>query len=130
MSSYLELPGFTDPFARYLESGRAYVRFAIEHPQLYRATMLPLDPGADLTAELEDAAERTFDQLQGIVEEAMSVGAIRTGDAYAVAITSWTVAHGIAMLLIDGQLPRKHPGRTPEEIADAIFTRMYFGLHP
>ncbi len=79
-------------------TGRAYVRFAIAHPALFRlvfthgaATGLN-GPECGLAAEmLEDSAARKSG-----------------GDPLAtrrIAVQAWALVHGLAMLMLDGQLP-------------------------
>jgi AcrR family transcriptional regulator len=71
--------------------GRAYRRFALEHPHLYRLmTSGPL-PRELLTPGVEDrAAQPLFDMLEGDADHARA---------------AWAFAHGMAILELDGRFP-------------------------
>ncbi|MFH8283740.1 TetR/AcrR family transcriptional regulator [Streptomyces antibioticus] len=88
----------------------AYVRFALDHPALFRAMFAePCDP----TSEERVAATAAISQyVQGIVRDAFP-GADDTG---ALATTVWALVHGLAFLHLDGKLDAS----TPEIVADQV----------
>jgi AcrR family transcriptional regulator len=78
--------------------GLAYVRFAMNTPELYRiATMGEGRPGSDVDMTLNSSA---FLHLRNSVESLMAEGVYPPGDATAMALELWTVTHGVAALLI------------------------------
>jgi AcrR family transcriptional regulator len=78
--------------------GLAYVRFALATPELYRiATMGEGRPGSDVDATLNSSA---FVHMRNSVESLMREGIYPAGDPTIAALELWTVAHGIAALLI------------------------------
>lgn len=90
------------------DGGMAYVGFALSHrahfevmfrPELYRAD----DP------ELMAARDATFATLQGAVE-AGNPG-MEPDEVMGTVLASWSVAHGFAVLWLNGNLP-------PEVVAD------------
>jgi AcrR family transcriptional regulator len=77
-------------------TGRAYVRFALAHPALFRFMFTQGDP-------IEHGPEN--DQAQALL--AANTLAI-TGDkdkAERLALQAWAVSHGVAMLMLDGRIP-------------------------
>jgi AcrR family transcriptional regulator len=77
------------------EMGEAYVRFALEHPQLFRLMFggaLPIDK----YAELRSAAAATY---QGLVEAFKEMPRPELAAAAA-----WSLVHGLAHLKLDGHL--------------------------
>lgn len=83
--------------AGFAETGRAYVRFALAHPALFRLIFAHGDP-ADFTGSEPDPA-------RDILEEA-TVGLTGGGPAAErLATQAWAIAHGIAMLMLDRRLP-------------------------
>lgn len=83
--------------AGFAETGRAYVRFALAHPALFRLIFAHGDP-ADLAGSEPDPA-------RDILEEA-TVGLTGGGPAAErLATQAWAIAHGIAMLMLDRRLP-------------------------
>ncbi|MBD2775312.1 TetR/AcrR family transcriptional regulator [Iningainema tapete] len=97
------------PLRRLEASGVAYVQYAIAHPSHYRVMfgsyrgehMKATQPNPSLVA----AGEQTFMVLVNLIMEGQSAGMVRPGDAKELAWVAWSLVHGLAMLLIDGQLP-------------------------
>lgn len=78
--------------------GKAYVRFAVQTPELYRiATMGEGNPGSDVDMTLNSSA---FTHMRAGVQAMMDEGIYAPGDTTRVALELWTAAHGIAALLI------------------------------
>jgi AcrR family transcriptional regulator len=78
--------------------GLAYVRFAIENPELYRiATMGEWKSNSSVDAALASSA---FEHMCATVEVLMAEGVFPPGDATGVALGLWSAAHGVASLLI------------------------------
>ena len=81
--------------AGFAATGRAYVRFALAHPALFR---LAFTHGgfADTPTTSNDAASQ---MLRGYAEQ------FGGADAERLTLQAWSVAHGLAMLMLDGRLP-------------------------
>ena len=78
--------------------GQAYVRFALQTPELYRiATMSEGRPGSDVDMTLNSSA---FMHMRASVQALMDEGIYTAGDATQIALEMWTAAHGVAALLI------------------------------
>ena len=84
-------------------TGRAYVRFALANPALFRLIFSSPAP-ADL---LQRGPEHSSDAITFL--KANAAGQVRPGAdervVEAVALQAWSVAHGLAMLMLDGQVP-------------------------
>lgn len=83
-----------------LETGEAYVAFALEHPQLFRlmfggTVKLASDP------ELARAAGRAYESL---VQAFRARGDV--ADPQTAAAAAWALVHGLAQLLLDGHFER------------------------
>jgi AcrR family transcriptional regulator len=84
---------------RLAAAGRAYVRFAVDRPALYR---LMFGPRRAAGAEAVRAAgAAAFDVLVAVIADGMASGAFRQGEARAAAFTAWALVHGVAQLAID-----------------------------
>lgn len=86
------------------EMGWAYVRFAIENPAHYR-----LMYGREAIARreipaLQHAADAAYDELVALIDTGQAAGVLRAGDAGALAYVAWATVHGLASLLVDGQM--------------------------
>ena len=95
--------------------GLAYVRFAMQTPELYRiATMGEGRPGSDVDMTLNSSA---FVHMRNSIESLMAEGIYPPGDATMAALELWTVAHGVAALLISRPYL---PFGDVEEFADRV----------
>ena len=78
--------------------GLAYVRFALQTPELYRiATMSEGRPGSDVDVTLNSSA---FEHMRAGVIAVMDEGIYVRDDPTLVALELWAAAHGVAALLI------------------------------
>jgi AcrR family transcriptional regulator len=91
-----------DPVRDLAALGAAYLRNALDNPDLYRVMF-------DATVDLEDAAaaDETLHYLIRTAERARHDGRFRAGtDPAELAIQSWTIGHGLASLVATGPLSR------------------------
>ena len=78
--------------------GLAYVKFALQTPELYRlATMGEWRSGSDVDIALDSSA---FKHMRASVQTLMDEGVYRTDDPTTIALELWTVSHGVAAILI------------------------------
>jgi AcrR family transcriptional regulator len=85
-------PGFS-------ATGSAYVRFALDNPALFRlifANPMPHDHKASDPAETDDAMAMLQANAAALAPPGM--------DPRIFALQSWSIAHGLAMLILDHQL--------------------------
>ncbi|BBY31356.1 TetR/AcrR family transcriptional regulator [Mycolicibacterium sediminis] len=78
--------------------GMAYVRFALETPELYRIALMgePM-PGSDVDVTLNSSA---FAHLRDTVQALIDEGIYPPGDATVMGLELLTVAHGVVALVI------------------------------
>lgn len=81
--------------AGFAATGRAYVRFALAHPALFRLAFTHGDHAMAPTESSDQASQllRRYSAEFG------------GGDAERLTLQAWAVAHGLAMLMLDGRLP-------------------------
>jgi AcrR family transcriptional regulator len=88
--------------AGFAATGRAYVRFALANPALFRLIFASpvlargkcaAEPEAEAKTLLEANAAATVEQGDG------------GPDASVRAVQAWALVHGLAMLMLDGQIP-------------------------
>ena len=90
--------GETDRKAAFDATGRAYVRFALANPGLFR--LIFTYPGIALADPTRDATVSTLHA------NALDAAGGDPDAARLVAIRAWAIVHGLAMLMLDGRLPR------------------------
>ncbi len=86
------------PDDAFAATGRAYVRWALANPALFRLVFGQCREVGQTVFGDNEAARMLRDYAQGI-----------TGDeagAQRLMLQAWAVVHGLAMLMLDGQLPK------------------------
>ncbi|MCV7057028.1 TetR/AcrR family transcriptional regulator [Mycolicibacterium gilvum] len=102
--------------------GLAYVRFALQTPELYRiATMGHGNPGSGVDLTLNSAA---FVHMRASVEALIAEGVYPPGDPTVFALELWTCAHGIAAQLISRPYL---PWGDVEQFADRVLRAVCIG---
>ncbi|MFJ6518661.1 TetR/AcrR family transcriptional regulator [Streptomyces filamentosus] len=93
----------------------AYVRFALEHPAMFRAMFAePCDPTSE---ERVAATEAISAYVRGIVRDAFP----GTDDTEALATTVWALVHGLAFLHLDGKLDSSTPEAVAQQVRASVF---------
>ena len=86
------------------EMGRAYVRFALANPSLFRLFTTVGGPDVD-TIDEADPQEDAFAMMSNALKDLMPAGA-SAADRDIKRLQAWALVHGLAMLMLDGQVPR------------------------
>jgi AcrR family transcriptional regulator len=90
--------------------GQAYVEFACDHPAHFRIMFRPELVNMENCPGARDAGSRAFSTLTGIVHAAVESGLPGVPSETALVALLWSVAHGLACLILDGPLMEKLPG--------------------
>jgi AcrR family transcriptional regulator len=99
-----------DPLHELQTSGVAYVKFAILHPSHYRV-MFNAFRANDLSYPALNTVEKdAFAVMVDAISSGQAAGKIKAGDPLNLACITWSLTHGLAMLLIDRQLPITEEG--------------------
>lgn len=97
--------------AGFAATGRAYVRFALANPALFR--LIFASPCRGKADEHDEAEAMTLLRANAAAE----IGADRADPAARVnAIHAWSLVHGLAMLMLDRQIP------ADDALIDAVIT--------
>ena len=112
------VPMHAGPEQAFCATGAAYVRFAIQHPELFRLIWRTAPAGDVLSGPIE-SAEVAMQCLR------RSVAAVLPADAPPqqqrdLALRCWALVHGLAMLLLEGQV----------QLSDADIDRVIDGMVP
>ena len=130
---HAELVGATrkaaDPSSALRAIGVTYVTFAVAHPAHFRVMF-----GAEAAACLEGkpSLAAAADAIHGLLAQTIAEvqRTIRGGpDTLDYALTAWSVVHGLASLLVEGQLERRvYANRSPRELAELVTSTLRGGL--
>ena len=123
----------SDARSRLLGCGRAYVRFALANPALYRLMFererTAAAPAPALALALAAAAQAAFAILVTVLRELPFRGAPRAlervrGDA----VSAWAQVHGLSLLMIDGHL--ETAARESGDLIDTAVRAVAEGIAP
>lgn len=79
------------------ETGREYVRFALQHPALFRLMFSQGDLDRFYSDEPDPARDLLYASTRAMVGDDPQ-------EAERLALQAWAIAHGIAMLMLDGRM--------------------------
>jgi len=86
------------PEQKLLEAGVAYVRLAVDQPEISQLMFGGgIKPQGDMA--YRQVARAAFDALVEIIQEGVRTGAFRDRDPQELALVAWTAMHGMAMLM-------------------------------
>jgi AcrR family transcriptional regulator len=119
----LAAQGSRDGRDHLVELGRAYLRWALDHPDFY-LVMFGAEVERASYPGLVRAAEAAFSVLLEAIEAARSDGALQTKDARALAGSLWSVVHGAASLDIGGDLHHARIKATSEDLVVEAITAL------
>jgi AcrR family transcriptional regulator len=114
-----EADNSADPGEEFLALGQSYVRYALDHPGIFRLMYghpcSRYDPEANAAAA--ESAEVLANRVSQLVPEE---------SRQALLIGSWALVHGLASLILDGKIT---PGG-PEEVDDLVRVTVRTVLEP
>jgi AcrR family transcriptional regulator len=116
----------TDPTAQALAMGRAYVRWAVAHPDYYQV-MFGSELDKENNPEVLTAGLRAFGQLLAVIGRCQEAGLLVAGDPSEFAGPTWSLLHGVATLTIGGDLGHVGIGEDSEVLAERALRAMLFG---
>ena len=89
--------------AGFKATGRAYVRFAVANPALFRLIFSSPAPSGLLAGRLDETADAMAFLRANAA--AMAAKGAAEPQVQAIALQAWALSHGLAMLMLDGQVP-------------------------
>lgn len=101
---------------RFLATGRAYVRFALQHPNLFEL-MFTGGRGASRDEQrLLAAPAGPYSIFERTLREYVEARGRLLPDAALARITAWSCVHGLSLLILEKRLP----GQAPDAMADKV----------
>jgi AcrR family transcriptional regulator len=108
-----------------LDMGRAYVRWAVTHPDYYQVMF-----GSELDKrdpDLLTAGSRAFDDLLDAIVRCQHAHLLPDGDPRVVAGPTWSLLHGVATLTIGRDLEHVGIDEDPQGLAERALRQSLFG---
>jgi AcrR family transcriptional regulator len=122
------------PLASFRAIAFSYVKFAAVHPSHFRVMFGPEVADRSRYPGLKESSERSLELLARMIRSCQRPDLIGGVDAKELAVAAWATLHGLATLLVDGQLDEPH-GTDAElqavtnRVADVLYRGLsYSGL--
>jgi AcrR family transcriptional regulator len=100
-----------EPAKQLVEGAWAYVKFALEDTDHFRVTMSGIVEKEKDYPAFVDMSQKSFELLLAVVEACQSRGVLRSGPTEIVAVSVWSLVHGLVSLLLEKQIPHTVLGR-------------------
>ncbi|MEM7331862.1 MAG: TetR/AcrR family transcriptional regulator [Chloroflexota bacterium] len=113
-----------DSVARLSRMGEAYVLFAVENATHYRLMVIDSSVQSRSTPAFREAALTARQQLVDIIKEGQQEGFVIDAPPQDIGNLLWSASHGLATLLINGQMRVKNV----EATAKFMTEKMCYGL--
>jgi hypothetical protein len=113
----------TDPVARLQIAIESYVLFATQHPASFRVMYAPYAAVEESAPDLVKARTDGHAEMMRLIRSAQESGAVRGGDPMQLGLALWSMMHGLAILLVEGQL-----GRHDRPVDASRLSRLVAGL--
>ena len=120
-------PHEDDPIRALRAVASAYLRQATDEPAHYRLMYAPTVRGREHPA-LRQAAESVWENFTTLIRRAQRARRLRAGEPDRLAFVLWSLLHGLAMLLVDRQLPARVTSIPVELVADYATQTLLEGL--
>ena len=114
-----------DPSERVIDMGRAYVRWAVTHPDYYEA-MFGSETNKSDHPDLLTAGSRAFDDLLDAITRCQEANMLPDGDPREIAGPTWSLLHGIASLTIGRDLTHVGIRDDPQALAERALRALLF----
>lgn len=101
-------------------SGKAYIHFALDNPELYRLMFGPMLSPDDDFPELEAAGSTAFNVIVSLVQRGIDSGEFVDKDPLLVANSTWAMVHGISSLMLDRRFDCVEGGISESVLDDAL----------
>ena len=117
-----------NPEQKLIEAGVAYIRLAMENPEITRLMFSGvIDPQDEKTYQV--AAAAAYESLLGIIKEGMERGTFRQRVPQELALVAWTSMHGMAMLAAAGQLDIESGDELAlDELVRSVASNVIYGI--
>lgn len=109
--------------------GWAYVEFALDHPAHTRAMFSGLTAEQGPYPTLYAASKVAFNYTVQTIYRGQAQGVVKPGDPIELTLVTWSQIHGLAMLLLEDQIPEARGNRAvARQIVELCIQTLYGGL--
>lgn len=93
-----------DPARQLVEAAWAYVQFALEDPDHFKITLSGVVEREKEYPALVEMSQKSFGAVTRIVEACQAADVLDAGPSDAMAVSVWSLVHGLVLLLLNDQI--------------------------
>ncbi|MCB1156488.1 MAG: TetR/AcrR family transcriptional regulator [Leptospiraceae bacterium] len=89
---------------QFRECGLSYVEFSLDNSELFRIMYGNMIKNHSSHEGLKKAGEQLYFTFEGIIKNAQTENLLRAGNTREIALSAWSLVHGISNLIVEKQL--------------------------
>jgi AcrR family transcriptional regulator len=93
-----------DPASRLVEAAGAYIQFAQENQALFKVMFSGILEKEAVYPDFVQISQQNFQQLVSLVRDCQQAGLLRPGPENVLALSVWSLVHGLVALLLERQI--------------------------
>lgn len=128
MEELSSLQSIQDSFARLIEMGHRYIKFAVENPELYDLMFIMKAPIEALACrdEVWEDGLKSFGLLKWAIQECVNSGYFKNTDIEISAITIWSYMHGLVSIYLKNRMSMFQDNQQLQRMQQSfvLFTKM------
>ena len=93
-----------DPAKQLVEAAWAYVQFALDDPDHFKITLSGVVEKEKEYPAFVEMSQKSFRAVVQIVETCQAAGVLEAGPSDIMAVSVWSLVHGFASLILEGQV--------------------------
>jgi AcrR family transcriptional regulator len=117
-----------DPFARLIEMGHRYIKYAVENPELYDLMFIMTAPMETLACrdEIWEDGLKSFGLLKWVIQDCVTAGYFKNPDIEISAMTVWAYMHGLVTIYLKNRMSMFQDDQQLERMQQSfvLFTKM------
>lgn len=117
-----------DPFARLIEMGHRYIKYAVENPELYDLMFIMTAPMETLACrdEIWEDGLKSFGLLKWVIQDCVTAGYFKNQDIEISAMTIWAYMHGLVTIYLKNRMSMFQDDQQLERMQQSfvLFTKM------
>jgi AcrR family transcriptional regulator len=116
---------------RMTRAGRAYIQFALEHPDQYLVIFGSIHPDQmdDPDKMMTDPGVQSFEMLVSVIQAGVDAEEFRSDlDVPSVAVAVWGAVHGVAQILITKRGMERIEIPDDDQVIDAVLATLLEGI--
>lgn len=123
----------SEPLAALRATGMGYIKFALGFPTEFRFMFrrnlgISSQPNASQSDQLQQVSSAAYQVLLDAILECQQAGLLTANDPQVMAMSAWSIVHGLSSIILDGPVGTHHLNLQTEPLADAVIRTLIQGL--